>query len=80
MLARAKRSYPLPRPRDQLSNAGYRALATATFAKPALLSKVYAPTSKLDNSNGTETLRSVNYLIKGGFIRQVRSVRPSGNS
>jgi hypothetical protein len=76
MFAGARRQRPLVRQRLQLPDAGRRGLATATFAKPALLSRIYAPTSKVDRSQGTETLRSVDYLIKAGFIRQVRSFWP----
>ena len=77
MLAGVRKRSALLCHRLQPPDAGQRGLATATFAKPALLSKIYAPTSKLDRSQGTETLRSVDYLVKAGFIRQVRTVRPS---
>ena len=80
MLAGVRKRSALLCHRLQPPDAGQRGLATATFAKPALLSKIYAPMSKLDRSQGTETRGSVDYLIKAGFIRQVRSVQPSSRS
>ena len=42
-----------------------------TLQKADLLAKIYAPTAKINSKQHGDSLKSLQYLLKGGFVRQV---------